>query len=345
MITMFRLNYILLLGSFLFTAICFAQGKTYTDSISPIRKPLPGLGLQQHDFLYTGEWDYRKPVQTIYILRKGKIVWSHDIPFHDPATGEMEELGDATMRPNGNIAFCRKTGASEITPDKKMIWNYEAPKGTEIHSVEPIGTDKILMVINGAPAIIKLINIKTGQTEKELTLPTGSPKPHGQFRRVRMTKAGTLLAAHMDAGKVSEYDWSGKEIWSINVKSPWLATRLKNGNTLITSNHGFVIEVNKNGETVWEVNQNDLRDFKLYIPQVAVRLANGNTVITNWCPNGIKKPEDWPGSVQILEVTRDKKLVWALSQWSDPDLGPASSFQLLDEPTIKKSKGYLKRYK
>jgi hypothetical protein len=271
-------------------------------------------------------------------------VWTYDIPFHDPVTGEMEELGDATMRPNGNIVFCRKTGASEVTPDKKMIWNYEAPKGTEIHSVEPIGADKILMVINGIPATVKLINVKSGQTEKELTLPTGSPNPHGQFRRVRMTEAGTLLAAHMDAGKVTEYNIEGKAMWSVNVKSPWLATRLKNGNTLITSNHGFVIEVNEKGETVWELNQKDIPDIKIYIPQVAVRLENGNTVITNWCPNGIKKPENWPGSVQILEVTREKKLVWALSQWAEPDLGPASSIQLLDEPAIKKSRGYLRHF-
>jgi hypothetical protein len=342
---MFRLKYLLLLTSFLFTTICLAQSKKPTDSVNPIRKTLPGLGLSQHDFLYTGEWDYRKPVQTIYIVRKGRIAWTYDIPFHDTTTGEMEELGDATMRPNGNIVFCRKTGASEVTPDKKVIWNYEAPKGTEIHSVEPIDDDKILMVINGDPATIKLINIKSGKTEKEVTLPTGGPKPHGQFRRVRITEAGTLLAAHMDAGKVAEYDWNGKELWTVNVGSPWLATRLKNGNTLITSNHGFVIEVNQQGKTVWEINQKDLPDFKLYIPQVAVRLANGNTVITNWCPNGIKKPEDWPGSAQLLEVTRDKKLVWALSQWSDPDLGPASSIQLLDEPVFKKSKGYLKKYR
>ncbi len=42
----------------------------------------------------------------------------------------------------------------------------------------------------------------------------------------------------------------------------------------------------------------------------------------------------WPGSVQVLEVTPEKKVVWALSQWKNLDLGPASSIQLLDEPGV-----------
>jgi hypothetical protein len=46
----------------------------------------------------------------------------------------------------------------------------------------------------------------------------------------------------------------------------------------------------------------------------------------------LKDPKKWPGSVQVLEVTPDKKIVWALSEWGSPDLGPASSIQLLDEP-------------
>ncbi|MBK5272767.1 MAG: hypothetical protein JJE22_17340, partial [Bacteroidia bacterium] len=46
----------------------------------------------------------------------------------------------------------------------------------------------------------------------------------------------------------------------------------------------------------------------------------------------------------LLEITPDKKIMWALSQWSNPDLGPASSIQLLDEPSIKKNRGYLKKY-
>lgn len=320
-----------------------AQDKTpKPDPFKPAS--LPGKGLLQHDFLYTGEWDYRKPVQTIYIVRAGKVIWTYDIPFKD-STGTMEELGDATMRQNGNIVFCRKTGASEVTKDKKLIWNYEAPKGTEIHSVEPVGNNKVWMVINGVAATAKLINVTTGNTEKEVTLPTGKPSPHLQFRRVRLTDAGTLLAAHLDSNVVTEYDLHGRQIWSYKIFSPWSVSRLKNGNTLITGYDSHIREVNTNGDVVWQLDQKDLPEIKLFIVQVAVRLENGNTLFTNWCPNGIKRPEDWPGSVQLVEVSPDKKLVWALSQWSNPDLGPASSIQLLDEPSMKRSKGYLKNYK
>ena len=57
---------------------------------------LPGNGLAQHPFLYTGEWDYRKTNQTIFVVRGGKVVWTYDIPIND-ANGTLEELGDATI--------------------------------------------------------------------------------------------------------------------------------------------------------------------------------------------------------------------------------------------------------
>jgi hypothetical protein len=41
---------------------------------------------------------------------------------------------------------------------------------------------------------------------------------------------------------------------------------------------------------------------------------------------------EWPLHVQLIEVTPDKKVVWALRDWVT--LGPASSTQLLDEPGI-----------
>ena len=306
-----------------------------TDKIAYAPAVLPGNGLAQHPFLYTGEWDHRKTNQTIFVVRGGKIVWTYDIPVKD-ADGTLQELGDATMLSNGNIVFCRKVGASEITPDKKIIWNIEAPKGTEIHSVQPIGLDHVLVTQNGDPAKLMLINTTSGKIEKELTLPVPQPvkSPHLQFRRVHQTKDGTYLAAHLNNNKVAEYDADGKEIWSFATPGPWSATRLKNGNTLITSYHNDVLEVTKQGEVVWKFSQADAPEYKFFIFQEASRLANGNTVICNWCPADLKDPKLWPGSVQVLEVSPEKKIVWAVSEWNNPDLGPASSIQLLDEPGV-----------
>ena len=271
----------------------------------------------------------------MFVVRGGKVVWSYDIPTND-ANKTLQEFSDATMLSNGNVVFARKTGAGEVTPEKKLIWNYDAPKGFEVHVVQPLGTDRVMFVQNGDPAKMVIVNITTGKTEKELVLPVGNPKaPHTQFRRVRITKANTILAAHMDYGKVVEYDMDGKPIWSVNVASPWDASRLDNGNTLISSNKGFVREVNPKGETVWEFGQKDVPEIRLFVIQEANRLANGNTVIANWCPNALRDPKLWSTSVQILEVTSDKKVVWALRAWTPPaDLGPASCIQLLDEPGI-----------
>jgi hypothetical protein len=68
----------------------------------------------------------------------------------------------------------------------------------------------------------------------------------------------------------------------------------------------------------------------LHTMQEADRLANGNTVICNW--PGSLPLVDWPTVVQVIEVTRDKKVVWALRDWKT--LGPASSNQFLDEPGV-----------
>ena len=295
--------------------------------------PLPDKGAAQHPFLYAGEWDTRKPLQSMFIVRDGKIVWSYSIPLH-PVPGANQEFDDATLLANGNIIFSRMSGAGEVSPDKKLVWDYPAPPGTEIHSIQSLGKDRVLIMRNGNPAQALIINTANGKTEKEIPIPTTVTGTHGQFRHIRMTPAGTLLVPHLGEGKVVEYDLEGKALWSVEAKSPWSAVRLKNGNTLIAGDwSGYVREVNPKGETVWEITQKDIPDFKLFNLQTASRLANGNTVICNWCA-GNPKSEEWAGTVQVFEVTPDKKVVWALSSWTDPDLGPSTSIQLLDEPSV-----------
>lgn len=299
--------------------------------------PLPGRGLAQHPFLYAGEWDYRKPEQTMFIVRDGQVVWTYSIPIKTP-DGVLQEWGDATLLSNGNILFSRKTGAGLVTPDKQLRWNYDAPKGTEVHVAQPLGLDRAFIVQNGDPAKLMVVDLRTGKFERELKLPVGNPgMAHGQFRCVRRTAAGTYLATHMDWNRVAEYDDNGREVWALAVLSPWAAIRLPNGNTLVSSNRGFVREFTPKGDVAWEYTREDAArvGIQLYNCQGLQRLRNGNTVISSWCANGIKNPADWPGSVQFIEVTPAKEVVWALSSWEAPaDLGPATTIQLLDEPGV-----------
>jgi hypothetical protein len=337
-----RLNAVLPLAACMFVAsagAARAQATTSSVAASPAYSPpeLPGKGLAQHPFLYAGEWDYRKPVQTMFIVRDGKVQWTYSIPIRT-TDSTLQEWGDATLRSDGNIVFSRKTGAGIVRPDRTLLWNYDAPKGYEVHVAQPIGLDRVMIVQNGNPAKVMFFNVKTNTLEKELTLPVANPaNAHAQFRAVRYTKAGTILAAHMDWNKVTEYDTTGRKLWEVAVLSPWTALRLPNGNTLVSSNNGFVKEFNSRGDVVWQYDKSDAAaaGIRLFNTQGIARLPNGNTILSSWMANGIKDPKEWPGAVQFIEVTPDKKIVWALRSWDEPaNLGPATTIQLLDQPGI-----------
>jgi len=301
--------------------------------LSQTEKPsykLPGKGLKQHPFLYVGEWDTRHPeAQSMYVVRNGKVVWQYSIPLRT-LTGGIQEFDDATMLNNGNIVYACMSGAGIITPQKNIIWQYICSPGTETHSCQPIGKDSVLLVVNGIPAKLLIINTKVNKILHEIIVPTASTKPHVQFRHARMTRNNTFMVGLKHEKKVVELDINGNIIWSVDADSPWAAVRLTNGNTLISGDAlAYTREVNMKGETVWEITQDDV-PFKLYNNQTANRLANGNTVISNWCA-GNKKTEEWANTVQVFEITPDKKVVWALSAWDKPDLGPNTYIQLLDE--------------
>jgi hypothetical protein len=301
---------------------------------------LPGHGLNQHPFLYAGEWDTRKPLQqSMFIVRDGRIVWQYSMPLKN-AKGGIQEFDDATQLSNGNIIFSHMSGATEIGPDQKVVWDYVAPPGTEVHSVQAIDAERVLIMRNGTPPEAMIINTRTNQVEREIPIPTTIVKTHGQFRHIRMTAAHTILVPHMSEGRVDEIDLTGKVIWSVRAVNVWSAIRLKNGNTLLAGDaQAYAREVNPAGETVWEFTQADAPGIKLFNTQTAQRLANGNTVICCWVAND-KKIEEWKDTVQVLEVTPSKQIVWALRAWTDPaDLGPATSLQLLDEPGVPEQPG------
>lgn len=301
-----------------------ALGPAETECASrkPIENPnppgMPGKGLAEHPMLYIGE-GYNK----MFLVAGGKVVWTYQ-------TGGGNEYDDVWLLSNGNILFTRMQYIAEITPKKEVIWRYDAPSGTEIHACQPIGLDKVVLIQNGLPPKLMVINIKTKAVEVEHVLSAKSlddPKTvHPQFRRVRYTAQGTYLVPCLGQGVVIEYDKNFKEIWKYEIPTPWAAIRLKNGNTLITDERDKLTrEVNPKGETVWELKPEDIpAEYRFINTQTCTRLANGNTIICSRGGGG-KGP-------QLVEVTPDKKVVWVL--WDYRELGPASAVQILDDPGV-----------
>jgi outer membrane protein assembly factor BamB len=283
---------------------------------------LPGRGLAQHDFLYAGEAKTRD----IFLVKGGKVVWAYN-----DAAGKGE-ISDAVRLSNGNILFAHQFGVTLINPDKKVLWHYDAPPQCETHTAQPIGTHHVIFIQNGPEPRLFVVNLDSGKTVRELPLPVGNPKStHGQFRHARLTEAGTYLVAHMDLRKVAEYDDTGKQVWSADVPGAWSAVRLKNGNTLVCGK--VVREINARGETVWEFTSADVPDYKFNSMQIATRLPNGNTLINHWVNSWSGPIDSATAPVQALEVTRDKKVVWALRSWTNPNLGPSTTIQLMDSKT------------
>jgi hypothetical protein len=300
---------------------------TWKVSTALAHARFPGRGAAQHPMLYIGEG-----CNTMFVVDQGKVVWTY-------STGKGWEYDDIWLLSSGNILFSRMAYAAEITPQKQVVWRLDAPKGTEIHTVQPIGPDKVLLVENGLPPRLMVINVKTGAVEVDHALPavsaTDRSTVHGQFRRVRMTGSGTYLVPFLGMGRVVEYDHNFDEVWSYGIKSPWAAVRLRNGNTLITDEKDELTrEVNAKGDTVWELKLSELpSELAFHGSQSCVRLANGNTIL---CSRG----NGGEGS-QLVEVTPDKKVVSAMYDWDD--FGPATAIQVLDEPGIAENPGELQR--
>ncbi len=289
---------------------------------------LPGNGLAQHPMLFVGE-NYNR----IQMVNDGKVIWTYDTNGRD---GVPWELDDIWLLSNGNVLFSHQTYIEEVTPTKQVVWHYDTPGkvgDAEIHTCQPIGLDKVVVVMNGQPSPkLMVFNTKTNAVELEHLMPDGNGAAvHGQVRRMRVTPNGNYLIAWIGNKKVVEYDKDFKTVWTYATPRPWSVARLHNGNTLIQDETETTCkEVDAQGNLVWSLKKSEIS-----IPggslgdgnannQSCERLASGNTVMFNHDPSS--------KYVQAVEVTKDKQVVWALQDYAH--LGDATSAQFLDEPGI-----------
>jgi hypothetical protein len=254
----------------------------------------------------------------IILSPKGEVEW--EVPCNYTSH-------DLAVLPNGN--FLLNTGPAtvvEMTPEKRVVWKYEAKpkegyKGrVEVHACQRLPDGNTMISESGNARIVEVD--ENAKIVKEVPLTVEHPSSHSDTRLVRKLDNGHYLVAHEADGCVREYDGSGKVVWTYKLDlagrpasgghgpeghgtSVYSALRLPSGNTLIGCGNGNrVIEVTPEGKTVWSIDQKELPGITLAWVTMINVLPSGNIVIGN-CHAG-------PDNPQIIEVTRDKKVVWTL---------------------------------
>jgi hypothetical protein len=246
----------------------------------------------------------------------GKVEWEFT---------NKHDVHDAHLLPSGNIlTHTSHTTVVEIDPKKNIVWKYEAkPKAgykgrVEVHAFQRLADGKTMIAESGNCRIIEVD--AEGKITHEMALNLPKPDAHRDTRMVRKLASGNYLVCHESIGTVREYDPAGKTVWEYKLDlnnrpasgghgveghgtEVYGAVRLKNGHTLIAGgNNNRVIEVNAKGEIVWSVDQKELPGIELAWVTTLQVLPNGNVIIGN-CHAGPKNP-------QLIEVTRDKKVIW-----------------------------------
>lgn len=284
------------------------------------------VALAQHRVLVSGCGQ-----KSIFIVDKDKQVeWS--MPYED-------EVSDASLMPNGNILHSSKNdGIFELKPDYasgkggEIMWSWKPSllngKMGEVHSCQILFDGVLLVgVSHDGVSFIYEVSKKTGAVLKKIEL-KGLGGAHSTFRQIRKTSNASYLITQQAAeGKAKEFSSEGKFLREFP-DGRYVAIPLANKNTLISCGDvGRIIEVDQDNKIVWELKKDDIEGITLGFVAGLQRLSNGNTVLTNWGGHGNTQ------GPSILEVTREKKLVWSY----DPEVkNRASSIQVLDAAELRK---------
>ena len=260
-----------------------------------------------------------------------------------PCSGTAHDLW---LLPNGDI-LTQTSYSNVVEMDKtgKIVWEYDAkPKsgytgGIEIHAFQPL-PDGLTMISEGGNARIIEVD-RAGNIVHEIPFAIASKSPHSDARLARKLSNGHYLVAHEADGAVREYDGTGKVVWEYKMDlagraaeggheghgtAVFSALRLPSGNTLIGGgSNNRVFEVDPSGKTVWSIDRDELPGIKLFWVTDVEVLPNGDIVFGN-CHATEANP-------QVIEVTRDKKVVWTLKDWTNLGDNTASAM-IVDEPGI-----------
>ena len=260
--------------------------------------------------------------QVALIGPDGKPVWKRPL---------NAEVHDITLLPGGEVLLpVARNKVAVWDAQGKEVWSYQAKQVSgysgpiEIHAVQRLANGLTLVAETGNKRLVEVDD--AGKVVLAIPLKVENPNAHRDTRLVRKTAAGTYLVCHEGDGAVREYDAQGKVVWTYMLDlagrprsgghgpeghgtEVFGAYRTPLGTTLIAAGNGNrVIEVDRAGKTVWALEQKELPGIVLAWVTTIHQLPSGNLIIGN-CHAG-------PDNPQLIEITRDKKVVWAFRDFT-----------------------------
>lgn len=272
----------------------------------------------------------------------GRIEWEY----------KVNALHDLHALSNGHFLFeTSYQHIVEVDPKSdKVVWEYDASKANgnagkrvEVHAIQRLADGNTMIVESGNGRIIEVD--PAGKIVKEVKLKRNHPSAHSDTRLARKLANGHYLVSHEADGAVREYDGDGNVVWEFEVplfgqkpagghgpeafgNQTFQPLRLANGNTLIATGNGHsVLEVTPEKKIVWAIHQKDLPGITLAWVTTLQVLPNGHIVFGN-CHAG-------PDNPQVIEVDRDKHVVWTFKDQTNFGNATTNS-QVLDvEPVVR----------
>ncbi|MCI0376185.1 MAG: PQQ-binding-like beta-propeller repeat protein [Gemmataceae bacterium] len=173
---------------------------------------------------------------------KGEILWQHRVP------GPLV----AQRLANGNTFIATDSQLLEVDRQGKTVYDFSLATGERIMKAMKSPNNEFVCLTDGA-RIVRLD--VAGKELHSFPVNLGTRLFGG---RIHVLANGRVLIPHNAENKVVEYDARGKAIWEAAIDQPVAATRLPNGNTLVTTMlpRRGAVEFDPRGQEVWSYHTN-----------------------------------------------------------------------------------------